>query len=153
MSSILEQPRSVGAEKVELVTFYVGDLLLGAEIRCVEEINRSLDWTPVPRAPHCVRGVMNLRGEVVTVLDLRTILGAGQSETTAATRNVIVNAEGERTGLLVDRIADVVEAQRSEIHAPPANLSGVQGRFLQGVYKLESQLLVVLDIPEVLNAI
>ena len=93
---------------------------------------------------------MNLRGEVVTVLDLRCILGLGRTETTKSTRNDIVNTGGESIGLLVDQIADVVDAQWSEVKAPLANLTGVDGRFLQGVYELDRELLAVLDIAEVL---
>jgi purine-binding chemotaxis protein CheW len=152
MNATLEMSSAARDADVELVTFYVGDLLLGAEIRHVEEINRHVDFTPVPHAPEFVRGVVNLRGEVVTVLDLRTILGLGQTEPSKDSRNVVVNAGGDRIGLLVDRIADVVNTQWGQIDLPPANLTGVQGRFLQGVYKLERELLAVLDIAEVLLA-
>ena len=152
MNATMETPAAVRDGEVQLVTFYVGELLLGAEIQYVEEINRQVDLTPVAHAHESVRGVMNLRGEVVTVLDLRSILGLGRTETTKSTRNVIVNAGGESIGLLVDRIADVVNAQWSEIKPPPANLTGVDGRFLQGVYELEHELLAVLDIAEVLEA-
>jgi len=152
MNTMLETPPAVRDAEVELVTFYVGDFLFGAEIRYVEEINRHVDPTPVPHAPKSVRGVVNLRGEVVTVLDLRTILGLTPTETTKNTRNVIVNTAGERTGLLVDRIADVVNARWSDIDPPPANLTAVHGRFLQGVYKLDRELLTVLNVAEVLAA-
>jgi len=152
MNATLEKPGSAVRDgEVEFVTFYVGDLLLGAEIGHVEEINRHIDLTPVAHAPDSVRGVTNLRGEVVTVLDLRSILGLGRTEITPNTRNVIVNTEGERIGLLVDRIADVVTTQWSKIEPPPANLTGVHGRFLQGVHELERELLAVLNIEEVLT--
>jgi purine-binding chemotaxis protein CheW len=95
---------------------------------------------------------MNLRGDVVTVLDLRSILGTGRTSTAAKVCNVILNIGGERTGLLVDRIAEVVKARRSEIHAPPANLPNIHARYLQGVFNLQSELLAVLDIREVLDA-
>ena len=150
MNTLMEMPAGCGVE-VELVTFYVNGLLLGAEIRYVEEINRHLDFTPVPDAPESVRGVMNLRGEVVTVLDLRTILGLGRTEAAKDTRNVILSVAGERTGLLVDRIADVVNARRDAIEASPANVTGVEGRFFQGVHKLERELLMVLNVAEVLS--
>ena len=152
MSTAMETPPAARDAEIELVTFYVSDLLFGAEIRYVEEINRHVNMTPVPQAPDSVRGVMNLRGEVVSVLDLRAILGLGRTETTAQTRNVVVNVKGERTGLVVDRIADVVIAQQGEIEAPPANMTSVCGRFLLGVHKLDRELLVVLNVPEVLAA-
>ena len=120
----METPSAVRDGEVELVTFYVGELLLGAEIQYVEEINRHTDLTPVAHAHESVRGVMNLRGEVVTVLDLRSILGLGRTETTKNTRNVIVNTGGESIGLLVDRIADVVNAQWSEVKAAAGQSDG-----------------------------
>ena len=73
--------RSVkSAGEVEFVTFYVGDLLIGVDIHNVEEINRQVDVTPVPQSPHHVRGVINLRGEVVTVVDLGKVLEMGQTD-------------------------------------------------------------------------
>ncbi len=150
MNALAEMPTAIRDVEVELVTCYVGELLLGAKIQHVEEINRCIDLTPVAHAPESVRGVMNLRGEVVTVLDLRTILGLGGTETTENTRNVIVNADGNRVGLLVDRIADVVTAHWREIKASPANLTGAHERFFEGVVELQHELLAVLDIAEVL---
>ncbi|NLF06724.1 MAG: chemotaxis protein CheW, partial [Pirellulaceae bacterium] len=132
------------------VTFYVGELLLGADIRNVEEINRHVQVTPVANAPEWVRGVVNLRGEVVTVLDLRQILGLGRTTTGGNTRNVVVNADGERVGLLVDRIADVVKTQWSDTKPLPANLTAAHERFFRGVVELERELLAILDTAEVL---
>jgi purine-binding chemotaxis protein CheW len=153
MQTTLATPAPNRQEDIELVTFHVGELLLGAEIRCIEEINRNVELTPVAQAPEAVRGVMNLRGEVVTVLDLRTILGLGQTEMTRNTRNIIVSAGGERTGLLVDSVADVVKAPGTEIEPVPPNISRAQARFFQGVYKLEHGLLVVLNVAEAIVTI
>ncbi len=142
-----------GAGKgIPCVTFYVGESLLGVPIQQIEEINRHLDLTPVPHGPDYVRGVINLRGKVVTVVDLRTILGLEPAAVGRDTRNVIVNFHGEHVGLIVDRVADVVAARSDEIDRPPANLSSADGRFYSGVYKLESELLVLLDVEAVLTA-
>ena len=139
--------RSVkSAGEVEFVTFYVGNLLIGVDIHHVEEINRQVDVTPVPQTPPHVRGVINLRGEVVTVVDLREVLGMGQAEVNQCSRTVVVNSGNEEIGLLVDRVADVVLARTDHIDPPPANVSGVDGRFFKGVYKLEKTLLIVLDV-------
>jgi purine-binding chemotaxis protein CheW len=152
MNAMLETTAPISSSEVEFVTFYVGNLLLGAEICHVEEINRHVDVTPVAHASEWVQGVVNLRGEVVTVLDLRQVLGLGCTENGATTRSVVVSSEGERIGLLVDRIADVVTAQRSEIKLSPANLAAAHERFIQGVVELENELLAVLNISEVLAA-
>jgi purine-binding chemotaxis protein CheW len=135
---------------VELATFYVADLLLGISIREVEEISRSCAVTPVPGAPESVCGVMSLRGEVVTVLDLRVVLGLGKTERTRQTRNVIVHAAGERIGLLVDRVADVVRAARTDLLPPPANMSGADSAMFQAVYRMESELLLLVDVAAIL---
>jgi len=150
MSTTAEKTRNRTSQELEFATFYVGDILLGVNIQQVEEINRTLNMTFVPQAPECVRGLVNLRGEVVMVVDLRTALGLETAEITVKSRNVIVRSGGEQIGLLVDRVADVVRAQSSDMEPPPANVSGVEGRYFKGIYKLESELLVILDVDEVL---
>ena len=136
--------------ETEFVTFRVGDALMGVDIRQVEEINRHVEVTAVPHAPDYVRGVINLRGAVVTVVDLRRILGMPPAEITKQTRTVVVHSNDEQIGLLVDRIADVVKARTDEIDPPPANIAGVEGRFFKGVHKLETELLIILDIDAAL---
>ena len=145
------QTRCVSGDEIEFATFYVGRILLGIDIRQTEEINRQLDMTAVPGAAACVRGVVNLRGEVVTVLDLRTILGLEPVAVGGSSRNVVVRCETEQVGLLVDSVADVVTVAADQIEPPPANVSGADGRFFKGVCKLESALLVVLDVDAALT--
>ncbi len=137
--------------ELEVATFYVGDMLMGIDIQQVQEINCQHDVTEVPHAPEYVRGVLNLRGEVVTVVDLRKILGLDASDMGNANRNIIVQSQEERIGLLADKIADVVYADASELEAPPANIGGIDGKFFKGIYKLEKELLVILDCDEVLD--
>jgi len=145
-NSTQNQPVFGTAAEVELATFYVADLLLGIPIQDVEEISRYCAVTPVPGAPESVCGVMSLRGEVVTVLDFRVVLGLGKTECTRRTRNVIVHTAGERIGLLVDRVADVVRASVADLLPPPANLSGADSTMFQAVYRMENELLVLVDI-------
>jgi purine-binding chemotaxis protein CheW len=152
MTALNETQLADGGDSTQCVTFYVGESLLGVPIQRIEEINRLVDLTPVPHGPACVRGVINLRGEVVTVVDLRTILGLDRLDVTRDTRNVILNFNGEHVGLVVDRVADVVAARNDEIDRPPANLSGAEGGFYRGVYKLESELMVLLNVEQVLTA-
>lgn len=150
MSTATETMSTTDAGEVEFVTFRVGNMLIGADIRQVEEINRHVEVTAVPHAPDHVRGVINLRGEVVTVVDLRTILGLPPTETTKQTRTVVVHSKDEQIGLLIDRIADVVKTRHDDIDPPPANLGSVKGRFFKGVHKLETELLTILDIDAAL---
>jgi len=142
---MLTKTRTLDGE-IELCTFYVGDLLLGIPIEQVEEITRRTEVTPVPGAAPSVRGIMSLRGDVVTVLDLRAVLGLEAADYGSRARNIIVPAAGERIGLIVDRVADVVRARASELLPPPANIAATDTRFFQSVYRMENELLVILDV-------
>ncbi len=148
MSQTLEV--ETGVEVQQYATFYVGNLLLGIDIGQVQEINRQLDVTNVPQAPKCVRGVINLRGEVTTVIDLRTILGLEQTEVTEDSRNLILNFQGETLGFLVDRISDILALKSGEIDPPPTNIKGIQGKYFLGVHALETEILVLLNLDAVL---
>ena len=142
--------RSGATAELQFATFYVGHMLLGVDIRVVQEINRQSEITQVPHAPEYVRGVINLRGEVATVVDLRTILGLPKSDRSQQTRNLIVHHQGEAIGLLVDRISDILTLREDEISPPPTNVDGVDGRLMSGVCTLDSEIVVLLDIDEVL---
>ncbi len=137
---------------VQYTTFYVGDALLGLDIGVVQEINRNMVLTRVPHGPPCVRGVMNLRGEVVTMLDLRYLLGLPKGEPTAHNRNVIVKCDGELVGVWVDRVADILSIAQTDITPPPSNLSGLQSRFVRGVYQQPESLVMIVDPKEILQA-
>ena len=138
-------------QMLEIATFYLGDLLLGIDIHQIQEINRNIDITEVPHAPEYVQGVINLRGEVVTVIDLCQILKVERTVELSDCRNIIVNSSGEHIGLLVDKIADVVNVRSDEIDPPLANLHGIDGRFFDGVYRMESELMVLLNVDEILT--
>lgn len=135
----------------EMVTFYVGDLLLGLPICQVREINRHLEVTSVPHAPKTVRGVVNLRGDVATVFDLSRILGRGVAVIGENSRNVVLQSDEHINGLLVDRVADILKVPDGRIIPAPANIEGVEGRFFKGVYPLDHELVIVLDLDEILS--
>jgi purine-binding chemotaxis protein CheW len=149
MSATTANHPSTTAE-LQFATFYVGHMLLGVDIRVVQEINRQSEITQVPHAPAYVRGVINLRGDVATVVDLRTILGLPTSEASRQSRNLIVHHQGEAIGLLVDRISDILTIREDEISPPPTNVDGVDGRLMSGVCALDSEIVVLLDIDQVL---
>ncbi len=142
--------RAVVDSEVQLATFYVGDLFVGIEIEKVQEINRRTELVPAPGAPPQVRGVVNLRGEVVTVLDLRKILGLPTVSICGQSRNVVTHARGELVGLLVDRVADILSIRNSEITPPPPNLD-VDDEFVRGVYRTQKEILLVLNLDRVIN--
>ncbi len=136
---------------VELATFFVGEALCGMDILNIQEINKLMDMTKVPQAPSYVIGILNLRGQIVTIIDLGRKLGLGSTEATASSRNIIVNSPGEHVGLLVTQLSDVVTAQMDKIERSPANMGGIQGEFFSGVYKTEDKLIGILDINKVLR--
>jgi len=136
---------------VELTTFYVGDGLCGMDILNVQEINKHMEMTKVPQAPECVMGILNLRGQIVTIIDLCKRLGLPLSDRNHDGRNIIVNSEGEHIGLHVQQISDVVQADWQTVEPPPANIGGVQGKYFEGVYKTEKSLIGILNVEEVLK--
>ena len=136
---------------VELATFFVGDALCGMDILKVQEINKLIEMTRVPQAPEYVLGILNLRGEIVTVIDLGNKLGLKSTELSDKTRNIIVNSNEEHIGLMVEQISDVFQAEWENVEAPPANIGGVQGKYFTGVFKTEDRLIGILDVEKVLE--
>lgn len=147
----MAEQKKIGKSTIELATFYVGDALCGMDILKVQEINKLMEMTKVPQAPDYMIGILNLRGQIVTIIDLGQKLGLGKAELSNESRNIIVNAPGEHVGLLVTRISDVVMADPDKIEPAPANMSGLQGGFFTGVYKTDNKLIGILDIKEVLR--
>lgn len=136
---------------VELATFFVGDALCGMDILKIQEINKLMDMTKVPQAPSYVTGILNLRGQIVTIIDLGKKLGLGSTEATLNSRNIIVSSPGEHVGLLVTRLSDVISADTDKIERAPANMGGIQGEFFSGVYKTDDKLIGILDVNKVLR--
>lgn len=144
--------KATSSRELQIATFYVGDLLLGVNIRQVQEINRQLEITRVPHAPAFVYGVSNLRGDVVTVIDLPKILNLPSGLEPDKRRYLVLQSYGESIVLIVDEIADVVSVRTEDMEPTPANIGGVEGRFFNAVYTMDTQLLVILDVDEVLSA-
>ncbi len=136
---------------VELATFYVGNALCGMDILKVQEINKIMQMTKVPQAPEYVLGILNLRGQIVTIIDLGKKLGLGETDISQDTRNIIVNSSGGHVGLLVRQISDVVAADMEKKERPPANMGGIQGEFFTGVFKTDNELIGILDVDKVLG--
>ncbi len=143
--------RKVNRGVVELTTFYVGDALCGMDILNVQEINKHLEMTRVPHSPESVLGILNLRGQIVTIIHLGKRLGLSSTELSNDSRNIIVNSQGEYIGLNVHGISDVVQADWETVEPPPANIGGVQGKFFEGVYKTDNSLIGILNVEEVLK--
>ena len=141
----------IHSDTVELASFYIGEALCGMDILKVQEINKLIEMTRVPQAPEYVLGILNLRGEIITIVDLGKKLGLKSTEMSHKTRNIIVNSNGEHIGLMVEQISDVIQADWKKVEAPPANIGGVQGRYFIGVFKTEDRLIGILDVEKVLE--
>lgn len=148
---LLSEGAEANRSVVELATFFVGDALCGMDILKVQEINKLIEMTRVPQAPEYVLGILNLRGEIVTIIDLGKKLGLKSTELSNKTRNIIVNSNEEHIGLMVEQISDVVQAEWENVDAPPANIGGVQGKYFTGVFKTKDRLIGILDVEKVLE--
>jgi purine-binding chemotaxis protein CheW len=136
---------------VDLTTFNIGNACCGINILRVLEINKLTEVTRVPLAPDYVKGILNLRGQVITVVDVGKRLGLPSQYEPKNRRNIIVHFDNESIGLLVDSIGDVFRVENENIEKPPANVIGIQGRFFEGVLKSEKQLISILNLAEVLG--
>ena len=131
-------------------TFHLGHLYFGIEVSRVQEVIRFQEMTAVPLAPKMVRGLMNLRGQIVTALDLRNRLGLPDGPTDSVQMNVVVRTNGELVSLLVDRIGDVLAINKNNFEPPPETLRGLPRDSILGAVKLQHQLLLLLDTDLVL---
>jgi purine-binding chemotaxis protein CheW len=134
------------AHTSQFCTFYLDKLLFGVELKGVQEVMRSLDMTKVPLAPAVVSGLINLRGQIVTAVDLRRRLELAPAATDVHTMNVVVRSEDGAVSLVVDEIGDVVEVEETTFEPPPETLRGSMRTMILGVHKLDDRLMHVLDI-------
>ena len=132
----------------QFCTFYLDRLLFGVELKGVQEVIRSLDITKVPLAPATVSGLINLRGQIVTAVDLRRRLELGPGPVELLPMNVVVRSEDGPVSFLVDEIGDVVEVQEESFEPPPETMRHSVRDMILGVYKLDDRLLHVLDIEK-----
>ncbi len=132
-------------------TFFLDDLFLGIDVLKVQEILLYQEMTPVPLAHPVISGLINLRGQVVTAMDLRLRLGLTERDPEQLPMNVIVQTKGDTVSLLVDEIGDVVEVDDSAFEPPPETIKGAIRKLIDGVYKLDGQLLLVVDAERTMD--
>jgi purine-binding chemotaxis protein CheW len=129
----------------QFCTFHVSGLFLGVEVTCVQEVIRSQPLTSVPLSPAIIAGLMNLRGQIVTAIDLRRRLGLPEREADRQPINVVIRSAEGAISLLVDEIGDVIEVDDESFERPPETLDTAARELIRGAYKLDGRLLLVLD--------
>lgn len=153
MSAVELQTVESQPESLQLTTFSVAHATLGIDISYVQEINRHLDVTTIPGASPMIHGVVNLRGDVVTVLDPHEIFGLPPSENPHLRRNLVLNVGGERIGILVDRVSDILTVKTAELSRKPSNIRTIDRQFIDSVYLKNEEIVIVLDPKQLIEAI
>ena len=137
--------------EIQLVTFRLKDETYGINVMQVQEVLRVAEIAPVPGAPHYVLGIINLRGNVVTVIDTRTRFGLPQAEVDELSRIIVIESEAQVVGILVDSVAEVVDLHASEIDSAPNVGNEDSSRYIQGVASQDNDLLIVVDLNKLLS--
>ena len=136
----------------QLATFWTDGDLYGVEVEHVQEVLRAQKLTRVPLAPPAVAGLINLRGQVVTAIELRERLGRPARAEGADSVVIVVRMHGEAVSFLVDGIADVVNVDAADFEQPPDTLDGRARELIRGAYKLDGRLLLALDVAQAVAA-
>jgi purine-binding chemotaxis protein CheW len=139
-------------EELKVIVFALAHEEYGVEVDKVRTIERMLPMTRVPKTYAFIKGVINLRGVVVPVIDLRGRFGFPESEYTDNTRIIIVGVGDIEVGLIVDSANDVIDVDTDSIEDPPEIVGGIKAKYLQGITKIgDNRLLILLNLQEVLN--
>ncbi|MBA4252230.1 MAG: chemotaxis protein CheW [Chlorobiaceae bacterium] len=138
------------SELLQLVSFFIGNEEFAIYILCVQEINRMISITKVPNSPSYVEGVINLRGRVIPVINLRSKLGIPTKEHDKNTRIIVVEINKTTVGFIVDGVNEVLRIPKSITEPPPAIVAGINSEFIEAVGKLDDRLLILLDLEKIL---
>jgi purine-binding chemotaxis protein CheW len=149
MSTVADE--AVADQNVRYVTFRLAEETYGIQVMQVQEVLRVSEIAPVPGAPDYVLGIINLRGNVVTVIDTRSRFGLIQKENDDSSRIVIIEAEKQVIGILVDSVAEVVDLATSEIEAAPNVGNDESSRYIQGVATKNNELLILVDLDRLMT--
>jgi len=147
----LETGQEVRSQELQLVAFRLGNETYAVDIQQVQEIIRMQQITRVPGAPFFVEGVINLRGRIIPVIDLRKRLGLPRGEETDEVRIVVVEVPPHKVGMIVDAVEEVLRLSEENIEAPSSLVASVDEQYLKGVGKSEDRLVVLLDLEEILK--
>ncbi|PIR31602.1 MAG: chemotaxis protein CheW [Alphaproteobacteria bacterium CG11_big_fil_rev_8_21_14_0_20_44_7] len=132
-------------------TFYVANQLIGIPVLQVEDVLNSMPITWIPLSAKEIAGLLNLRGRIVTAIDLRARLGLPESEDKSKSMSIVVERKGELYSLIFDKVSDVMSLKPSQYEQSPANLEQVWAEVSEGVYRLDKEIMLVLNIEKLLN--
>jgi purine-binding chemotaxis protein CheW len=135
----------------QLISFMVGNEEYGMEILRVKEVIRPPSIARLPKAPTFVKGIINLRGDVIPIVDLRDKFGLEAAEYTATTRIIVVDVDGRLVGMIVDAASQVIRIPEDQIEPPPPVAGGLPSELIEGVGKLEDRLIILLNIDMILS--
>jgi purine-binding chemotaxis protein CheW len=138
-------------EELQLVSFHIGEEEFAVDILNIQGINRMVEVTKVPNAPEYVEGIINLRGSVIPIIDLRRRLGMPQKDYDKDTRFIVVEVHTKVLGFIVDSVNEVLRISSNITEPPPPMVAGVDSEFITAVGKLEDRLLILLNIEKVLS--
>ena len=142
---------SQSEDLLQLVSFNLGKEEFAVDILKIQEINRMVEITKVPKSPEFVEGVINLRGKVIPIIDLRKRFKLPGSESTKQTRIVVVDIDNMVVGLVVDAVSEVLRLPANTVEPPPPIVAGIDSEYISGVGKLEDRLLILLELDKVLS--
>lgn len=146
----VREERKAAEATEHLATFLLGREEYGVDVRCVQEIIRVAEVTPVPRAPESIKGVINLRGRVIPVIDLKRKLGLGDVEVDKRSRIVVVKLRDRLIGLLVDAASQVLKVPVSAVDPAPDAVVEIDAGFIRGVAKLADRLIILIELQKIL---
>jgi purine-binding chemotaxis protein CheW len=139
------------AKNIQMVVFNIGKELYGVGIDAVHEIVKVPDITEVPDAPSFLEGVINLRGKIVPVVDLRKRMRLAGAERTKSSRVLITENDKRLVGLLVDAVSEVLKLAPESVEAPPEMISSIGVEYITGVAKVEGRLIIILNLQKVMS--
>ncbi|MCD6363588.1 MAG: purine-binding chemotaxis protein CheW [Synergistetes bacterium] len=139
-------------EELQLVVFKLGKEEYGVDIAKVQEIVRIQEITHIPQAPPFVEGIVNLRGQIIPIIDLKKRFNLEcKEETEKEKRVIVVNISGQIIGIVVDNVSEIIRISKEKVEPPPPIVAGIESEYIDGVGKLDKRLIILLNIEKILT--
>ena len=139
-------------ESKQMIIFDIGQEKFGVKITRIHEINRMTEITELPDTSRYFAGIINLRGDIISVVDLRKRLGLENVENTEDTRIIVVEYQDDDVGLIVDAVSEVLHIDEEEVEDPPQSMVGIKNDYLTGVVKIDDNIVNILDLDNLLES-